>query len=280
MPQFDQYPKSESCKVIYLGNTGAGKTGSLCALAAAGYNVRILDLDRGAQIIKDYMLNPNSIYTKPNPPHWTAEQAKAAPSRISYVTITEGFNLIAGRAVPKGDSWNRTILQLADWTDGEIKLGSIATWTTQDILVIDSLSRLAKAAMYLQLVLNGRAVSGPQQSDWGRAQEMVESTLIMLSSEMIKCHIIIIGHVDYIERDDGITRGMPQTIGQKLSPKVGQNFNHTILAQTSGQGTMTKHKLLTKTTGTIDLKTTAPLKVAPEYPLETGLAEYFKTVLS
>ena len=44
-------------KMLYLGHTGAGKTGSLAALAAAGYNVRILDLDKGTQILRDYMRN-------------------------------------------------------------------------------------------------------------------------------------------------------------------------------------------------------------------------------
>lgn len=279
MPSFDNYPESELIKMLYLGDSGAGKTGSLAALAAVGYNVRILDLDAGAQIIKGYVKNPLSMYLQPRAGLWTAEQVKGIASRISYVTISETFTNVGGRPVPKGDSWQRIMSQLTEWKDGDVNYGKLEKWTSNDVLVIDSFSRYCDARMYLELVMNGRAASGRQQQDYWKVQDDLERSLEMLVSAQINCHVIVICHVDYIEKDDKTVRGMPQAMGKALSPKVGQHFNHALLAKSTGQGTTAKQKIFTKTTGVVDLKNAAPLLVKPEYDLETGLAEYFLAVL-
>src|ERR1700722_5954858 len=118
MPTFDNYPSSPLIKLLYLGDSGAGKTGSLCSLAAIGLNVRILDLDRGAEIIKDYVTNSASPYLRASPGLWTEAQCKGIAGRMSYVTITETVQIIQGKPVPKGDSWNKLNNQLQEWRDG------------------------------------------------------------------------------------------------------------------------------------------------------------------
>ena len=68
MTTFNEPQEELPNKVIYLGHYGAGKTGSLASLAAAGYNVRILDIDKKTQILRDYMLNTSaSIYRREMP---------------------------------------------------------------------------------------------------------------------------------------------------------------------------------------------------------------------
>ncbi len=277
MPAFSDYPESDLIKMIYMGDSGAGKTGSLCALGAAGYNVRIMDLDKGAQIIRDYVTNKESIYLKPKPGLWTGDPGIA--SRMTYSTISETFTVMQGRPVPKGDSWQRIMAQLTEWKDGESSLGKLETWTSRDVLVIDSFSRFCDSRMYLELVMNARALTGRQQQDYWKVQDDLERSLEMLVAASIPCHVILICHVDYVEKDDKTIRGMPQAMGKALGPKVAQHFNHALLARSSGSGTAAKHKIFTKTQGTIDLKNAAPLRVKPEYDLETGLAEYFLAVL-
>src|SRR3990167_4286685 len=279
MPDIDQLPDSQLIKMIYIGDSGSGKTGSLAALAAAGYNVRVLDVDKGVDILKGYATDPSpeNIYLKPRPGLWPGD--KAIAKRINYVTISETWTNIQGTVVPKGDSWQKILAQLTEWKDGERSFGKLETWTPQDILVVDSLSRVCDARMYLQLVMNGRAVSGRQQQDYWMVQESIERFLELLVSKSIPCHVILIGHIEYVEKDDKTTRGMPQSMGKALGPKIGQHFNHTLLARTQGQGAGAKRKIVTQTTGVIDLKNAAPLKVKPEYELETGLAEYFLAVL-
>ena len=280
MPDFDQYPDSDLIKAIYMGDSGSGKTGSLCSLAAGGFNVRVLDLDKGAQIIKGYLTNKAaSPYRRARPGLWTQEQADTIMRRMNYVPINESFTIVGGKPACKGDSWTKIMAQLSEWKDGEVNLGKLETWTSQDILVIDSFSRYCDARMYLELAINARAVTGRQQQDYFKVQDDIERTLEMLVSTAVKCHVILICHVDYVEKEDKTIRGMPQSMGKALGPKIGQHFNHTILAKTMGQGSSTAHKILTRTVGQIDLKTSAPLAVKPEYDLETGLLEYFKAVL-
>lgn len=277
MPSFDEYPESDLIKGIYLGDTGSGKTGSLCSLAAAGYNVRILDLDKGAQIIKDFVTNPESPYLKPKPGFWPGD--KGIASRMNFVTIQETFLAKQGRPIPKGDSWQKILDQLTEWKDGEKNYGKLENWTPREILVIDSFSRFCDARMYLELVMNGRALSGRQQQDYFKVQDDIERALELLVGPAVKCHVLLLCHIDYVEKDDKTVRGMPQAMGKALGPKVGQHFNHALLARTTGTGTGIKRKIHTQTTGVIDLKSAAPLKTKPEYDLETGLLEYFQAVL-
>jgi hypothetical protein len=107
MPTFEDYKDSQVTKMIYMGHTGSGKTGSTPALAAAGYNVRILDLDKGVEVIKDFVLNPASIYRKARPGLWSQEDADTTPRRISYMPISDTTSIGAkGDIVTKGDSWS------------------------------------------------------------------------------------------------------------------------------------------------------------------------------
>lgn len=284
------YSPVEPIKMLYLGDSGSGKTGSLAALAAIGYNVYIADCDKGAAILvgpKGYLHNPDSLYCKPRPGLWTAEDIKGIAGRVHARPISEEMSLMQGRLVARGKAWEKlqdTIINspaqgAAPFKGGWPDRGPLDTWTSRDVIVIDSLSRASDFALYQQLTLTGRALKGPEQQDWWPAQRQISHMLLTLCSDVVRCHVIVIAHIKYIEKDNSITRGMPQTLGKALSPEVGQQFNHAILAQSTGQGTGLKHKILTRTTGVIDLKSAAPLAVKPEYDLETGLAEYFLATL-
>lgn len=277
MPRFDTLVEAQSTKMLYLGDSGAGKTGSLCSLVADGYNVRILDLDKGVEIMKDYLTNPESPYVKPRAGHWKSDP-KGLLDRASFVSITESMTIKGTSPIPKGDAWQKINNQLNDWNDGDLKLGNIDTWGRTDILVIDGMSRLAQAAMNFQLVMNGRVITGPEQRDWFLAQGLVEKLLTLFYSDDIKCNIIVIAHVAFIDTDLGPSKGYPQTLGKALSPKVGQFFNHALLAKSTGQGPQAKRSILTNTSGMVELKNSAPLRVKPEYDLAFGLADYFRDV--
>lgn len=271
MPSLAEHQSATSTKMLFIGDSGSGKTGALASLAAEGYNLRILDMDNGLDILKDYLTNPLSEYVKKNP--------KAA-DHVVFSTITDPMKNINGRLVPKAaTAWNRAINMLLDWKDGDnIKLGPITTWGERDILVIDSLTMLSNAALNWILSMNGRLGQRPHQSDWGDGQVLVEGLLQMLYDEGVKCNVIVNCHITFIGEDGGPQRGYPNTLGKALPPKVGRYFNSSLMARSTGQGTTLKRKILTNTSGIIDLKNTAPLKVLAEYPLETGLAQYFKAV--
>lgn len=277
MPTFENYPTSDLIKALYLGDGGTGKTGSLCALAAAGFTVRILDLDGMAGVIRDFVTNPVSPYLKALPPHWTADMVKGVASRISYVTIQETYHAVQGRKLPKGEAWGKIVEQLGDWKDDGKSWGKPDSWGKDSILVLDGLTRLSEAAWNRQLCMNGRMAGRPEQNDYWQAQQLIDGVLGELRT--LGCHVIIICHIDYIEQDNKLTRGFAKTVGKALSPKLNRDFPHILQADKTGQGDMVKRKICTTPRGMIDLRSPVPLKVKSEYELGTGLAEYFKDVL-
>lgn len=279
MPGFEDYVESQITKMLYLGHTGAGKTGSVVSLAAAGYNVYIADLDKGVEVIKDFVMNSASPYRKAHKDGlWTKEQADTLSSRIRYVPISDSVSVGSkGELLTRGDSWAKFISLMQDWKDGDKSYGAISSWGPKDILFIDGLSRLADAAFNQHLAMNSR-LGKPEQRDYGAAQGALKRLLWMLYSDEIKCNIIMVCHIKPVDIEGEPTRGFPQTIGSALSPEIGQFFNHALLARQSGQGEGIKRVISTRTSGFVQLKTPAPLRVKPEYPLEDGLAAYFADI--
>lgn len=270
MPKLGDHQSKTTTKMLLVGDSGSGKTGALASLAAAGYNLRILDLDNGLDVLNNLLTDPNSQYFKQDP--------KAA-ERVDFVTVTDKMKNVNGRLVPAtATAWTRAVKLLMDWTDGEQKLGPITTWGQKDILVIDSLTMLSTAALNMILSMNGRLGQRPHQSDWGDGQQLVEGLLQMLYDEGVQCNVIVCCHITFIGEDGGPIRGYPNTLGKALPPKVGRYFNTALMARTVGQGTMQKRKILTNTSGVIELKNTAPLRVQAEYDLSDGLAKYFEAV--
>jgi hypothetical protein len=265
MPPLSQHHSSTTTKLLFVGDSGAGKTGALASLASAGFKVRILDLDNGVDVLRDLLTNGN--YTKD------------AIANVEYVTLTEPMKNQGGKLIPaKASVWQRVAGMLGDWKDGDRSLGSITTWDDNTVLVIDSLTMLSDAALSYILAMNGRLGQHPHQADWGLAQALVENLLRMLYDEGVKCNVIINCHIKPMGDDSGPERYYPNTLGKALPPKVGRYFNTVLLAQSSGRGSNLKRQIFTTSQGTIECKNTAPSKVAQSYPLETGLADYFKAV--
>jgi hypothetical protein len=269
MPSLSDHQSSTITKAILIGDSGSGKTGALASLAAAGFNLRIIDTDNGIDVLANLLRDPKSPY------------GKDAISRVEYETITDPMKKapIGGRLIPaKATVWNRAVGLLDNWKTDSANLGGISTWGPGDVLVIDSLTTLCNAALNFVLSMNARLGQPAQQADWYTAQQMIESLLQMLYDKNVTCNVLVLCHIAYIGEDNGPQRGYPASLGKALSPKIGRYFNSILMAKTSGMGTAHKRQILTNSTGLVELKNTNPLHVAREYPLETGLADYFKAV--
>jgi len=275
MPNLAQYQSGETTKAIVMGDSGGGKSGALASLAHVGYKLHIMDTDNGLDVLKNLLLDPNSRYSP------------KAIENVDAITITEKMVPKQGIVVPaSAKAWSKCISLFDKWDDGQgLNLGSIFTWGPQDILVIDSLTMLCNFCMNHIKAMNNRLQSDPYQSDWGEAQRQIEAVLQTLYDSQLKCNVIVNCHITRIGQEEsvvsekgvvskytvsGTERGYPSTLGKALSPKVGRYFNTALLCEGG--------KIYTKTRGIVNLKNTNPVSVPGSFPLETGLADYFKAV--
>lgn len=255
MPPLGEHSASKIIKLLYIGDPGSGKTGSLASLVAAGYNMRIIDFDE--------LLAPLLTYVN-----------RTCPDKInnvSYATFTDKYTPDAtGNPVIQGipNAFSRAVKCMEHWNiDGE-DLGKPATWGENTILVIDSLSSMAQAAF------NWAAALNPSVKDYlvkyGVAQERIKNQLLTLRATSFNTNVIVIAHVKYDKNHLGIQKGFPKTVGNALDGDVGSWFSHILQAETP----LNSPRIIrTKPNGLIELKNTA---ILPDtLPIDTGLATFF-----
>ncbi len=252
----DPIQQNPFVKVLYIGDSGAGKTGSLVSLVAAGYKLRILDFDAGIRTLASYVQQQcpdkaaNVQYESPR------DKYKSSPSG----TVLDG----PPKAFSDGMKW------LDKWPqDGS----SPGDWGAETILVVDSLTTMSAAAFNWAEAMNPGAKDKRQVYYAG--QDLISKFLYNITSDSFKTNVILIGHIQYNEDN---THGAVSSLGKALSPKVPVLFNNLIAAQTRGFGDNVRRTIRTVSTGVVDLKTEAPFKVGKELPLETGMLELFNAI--
>jgi len=63
MAKLSEHQSGEFVKLLFIGDSGTGKTGAMTSLVKEGYNLRILDLDNGLDALRQHILSecPNKI---------------------------------------------------------------------------------------------------------------------------------------------------------------------------------------------------------------------------
>lgn len=263
MAKLSEHTSAESAHILAIGNNGSGKTGALVSLAKAGYNVRVLDYDRGTEILAQLLAND-----------------PAAMDRVDVETFVDKYAAQVGtgtlKATQASNAFEMSMKCLANWPGH----GSPATWGPETVLVIDSLTFQGKAAMNHVFKIKNKLTSldpkdvHPSQPDWGDAMGLQENLMAMLMG--LKCHVIVNAHVTFVTNEGELqAQGFPSALGSKLPPKIGSYFNTQLFFTKAGVGSNKRRIISTKSTGLVETKTPAPGKVKDEYPIETGLAQYF-----
>lgn len=255
MASLKQHHSSKIVKILYLGDSGTGKTGSLVSLVEAGYKLKILDFDNGLDILKAFI-------------------EKRCPDKIDNVDYETRRDKYKGSpmgpiidGVPKALSQATQLL--TKWTDESIP----AQWGPETVFVMDSLTGLGKAAFEWA---KGISPSAKDPRQWYHtAQQAVDNIIALLTSEPFNTNVVVIAHVQFVESPEGLLKGYANTIGKALGPIVPTYFNTMVLAQTSGVGEKVKRTIGTVPTSMIDLKNPAPFRVDSHLPLESGLATLF-----
>lgn len=262
MPSLSDHQSSALTKLIYIGDSGTGKTGSLTSLVKAGYRLRILDLDKGLDSLVQYVKEtcPDKI------------------GNVDYVSISDTISAGQGSLGPKISP--RAFVEgtklMAKWEDES----NPAEWGEETIFVLDSLSAYGRAAFAWARGLNPSA-KDPRQW-YHAAQQGVEDVIGLLTSENFRTNVIIISHVNYKEVVEGETKGYVNVIGTAMGPVIPRYFNTLIMAEKMVMGKTVKRSIKVRPTTIVDLKAPIQPSKLPDTPfdLETGMAEIFELLRS
>lgn len=251
-----QRPANKFVKLLYIGDSSTGKTGSLVSLVKAGYSLRVLDMDNGI----DTLL----AYTR-----------RECPDKIDAIDVlsfrdkmkVDRMNGMILDGQPK--AYTQALAAMNKWDDESVP----SQWGDKTIFVLDSLTALSRAAFYWAQGMNPSS-KDPRQW-YSAAQDSIKRVLELLTSPDFGTNVIIISHVQLVEMPDGRMKGYATSIGKAMGPEIPKYFNTLILAESRGAGENVKRTIQTMPTSLIDLKVAAPT-MPKSLPLETGMADIFK----
>lgn len=298
--------ENDPAKILLIGKTGAGKTGALASLVAAGYKLRILDTDKGVRVLR-------SLLTHPNYPYGKLIKAKNIDlaTALDFIPVSTGMKLRrVQRKMPNGNyteetilapvdakAWTTAVDKLDEWKDGKVNYGPVREWGQDTVLVIDSFSTLAKCAYYFNQAMNGRLGARDEgfdyQRDIGGAQSQLTRLLELIFDSSIKCNVVVISHITWVDDSQGTAQrpktqdaqgnfvissadGYPSAIGRALSPQMGKYFNDTYIARSTGSGINVNRTISTVPQDGVLAKNSVYLD--REYPTSYGLAAIFSAL--
>lgn len=254
MPSLADHQSNSYVKLLLTGDSGSGKSGALASLVAAGYRLRVLDMDNGLDPLKTFVMKecPQSV------------------GNVEFRTLRDNVSTTAaGPKVVKPKAFVDAMKMLDHWRYDDIDLGSPSTWGPDCICVLDSLSFFSDAAFDWAQSLNPSA-KDPRQWFYS-AQQAVESALALLTSASFATNVIVSAHVRYTTGDDGRSKGYPNAIGSALGPTIPRYFNHWAQCENKAG----KRTIQTAATSMFDLKNTKPFTMEKSYDLSDGLAKFF-----
>jgi hypothetical protein len=208
MPTLDNHQSDDYTKLIYIGDSSTGKTGSLVSLLADGYKFKILDMDNGLETMKIY-----------------ARAAQADLSGVEFETFRDEYRSTSAGPLIKGQpkAFTNALAKMTEWSEA-----AAADPDPKTIFVLDSLSAYGRCAFEWAKGMNPTA-KDPRQWFYS-AQQAVESTIALITGESFKMNAILISHINYKEVTEGVTKGHVNAIGSALGPVIPRYFNTLLLA--------------------------------------------------
>lgn len=277
-------------RLLCIGESGSGKTGSLLALAEAGFILHILDADHKARDLFDTIL-----IDRVTTGSLSKESANSIRSRIDIEAVGELMSVDSkGKPKIKGEpkAFSHAGEILGAW--GEQK------FDRSHIIVIDPFSKLSEYCANVIAKLKGH---DPVFQDYPDIYNRLRPMLELLTSwnenyintgEQLDCHVIVLTHINLYEVRKATgektkagkitvdetavidTIVYPSAIGQALSPKIPTYFNSMLVYRLS----KVKHgerliQLLASDMTPVKTPAISFAKTQKTLPVETGLAAYF-----
>jgi len=278
--------KTRIVKGLCVGLPGSGKTGSLASIINSGrYNVRMLDFDAN--------YDPLHEYVKPE-----------FYDKIEIKTFQDKLKMGTEKIIPSGAprAFEQGIKLLDNWkyTDAEtgevIDYGPITTWGPSEVLVVDTLTSMGKAAFRRVLYQQNRLTKGVRQKDWGLAMDDQEACIELLMHDNVKCNVLVMAHLKLVgppreeagdsEEEKEAKKAIqsiiphrlyPSALGRELPQKIASNFPYVLLYRSKVQGGKVKRTILTSAQQDVDVKVPVAA-IEKELPIETGLLTLFEAV--
>ena len=120
MPKLENHQSTNITKMLLVGDSGSGKTGALASLAKAGFNLRIIDVDAGLDVLSNLLRDPSSPY------------GKEALARVEFETVTDPMRVSGGKLIPaKATVWQRYRNTCAG-VQAQLKAGRQFDWETPE----------------------------------------------------------------------------------------------------------------------------------------------------
>lgn len=293
-------------KILLIGKSGAGKTGALASLVAAGYNLRIIDTDKGVRTLRSLITDPRYPYAKIiatkgiDLNHAVRYVSIDTAMKLRTIQVKIGENKFTSQtllAPNDAKAWPKVVGLLDGWKEDGLDLGPVSSWGPEDVLVLDSFSTLAQCAYYFSQSMNGRLGARDQgydfQRDVGEAQSQLRRLLELLYDSSIACNVIVISHITWVDESRGVASrpqeptkenaqvftspdGYPSAIGRALSPQMGKYFNDMFVVRNSGSGGSVQRNISTVPQDGVVAKNSVFMD--REYPVSTGLASIFSAI--
>src|SRR5258707_6269254 len=205
MPSISEHQSNLYTKLLLLGDAKSGKTTALESLVAAGYKLRILDMDNLLDGLKDKVMRDCPDKAVNVEFRTLRDRYKSGPLGITIDGVAKAFI--------------DAMKMLDNWKYENADFGKPKDWGSDVILVIDSLSRLCDAAYdyHMQMIKPGKSGEVDGRAIYGAAQDAVEMVLANLTSTAFQTNVIVVCHGMYMDLPDGTKKIFPQGVGQKLS---------------------------------------------------------------
>jgi hypothetical protein len=269
--------------MLNVADSGEGKTGALASLVRAGYSLRILDFDNGLHVL---------------PPLLTPEEQASVYVETLQDAIVPGPK--GPRYVSDPTAFSKGIGLLDRWKTPDYDLGTLKSWSTNDVLVFDSFTMFSEAAMRFTQCFDSPEGQGsrvgkhPSQRDYGLAMVRIEETLqLIFNDKVCPCHVVVNCHLKWMnepgeerkfekhgqgEVEITPVKCYPWTLGKQLPPKIGQYFNTVVTMESVGA----RHYIVPQGTSTVTCKNPQFSKLNTRIEAKGatgGLATVFQTLL-
>lgn len=257
MAKANEQTQEEFIKILYVGDSGTGKTGSLISLIEAGYDIRMLDFDNGVASLT----------------HLIKKRCPQRLSQLDYILLRDKFKADTLKGiVPNGKprAFIDAMKFLNKWDDESLP----EEWGPNTVFVLDSLTSFGQAAFLWAQSMNPTAKDGRQW--YGTAQDAIRRVLDMVTSQNFGCHTIVMSHIQDVELSEGVFRSQCTSIGKALGPDVPKVFNIWVQAEARGTGGNVRRSILTQPNNRLELKTTIPWELEKSLELDSGLATIFE----